>query len=42
MAALGVQQLDSVMRGRGFDDPRKTVLPVRLIERASCAALKVA
>ena len=40
MAALGVGQLDSVMRGRGLDDPRKTVLPVHLVERASCAPLK--
>ena len=40
MAALGVQQLDSVMRGRGLDDPHKTVLHVRLVERASCAPPK--
>ena len=40
MAARGVQQLENLTRGRGLDDPQKTVLPVRLIERATCAPPK--
>ena len=42
MAARGVQQLENLTRGRGLDDPKKTVLPVRLIERATCAPPKAA
>ena len=39
LAAYGVQQLETLTRGHGTDDPRKTVLPVHLIERGSCVPL---
>ena len=40
MATRGVQQLENLSRGHGLDDPQKTILPVRLIERATCGPLK--
>ena len=42
MAQLGVQQVDHLVRGGGAEATRKTVLPVRLVERASCAPRKAA
>ena len=42
MAARGVQLLENLTRGCGLDDPQKTVLPVQLVERATCALLKSA
>ena len=40
MAARGVTQLESLTRGHGLDDPQKTLLPVHLIERGTCAPFK--
>lgn len=38
MASCGVQLLENLTRGRGLDDPQKTVLPVQLVQRGTCAA----
>jgi DNA-binding LacI/PurR family transcriptional regulator len=37
MAQLGVQEVDQLVRGGGLEEARRTVLPVSLIERSSCA-----
>lgn len=42
MAARGVQLLENLTRGCGLEDPQKTVLPVHVVERATCAPLKTA
>ena len=42
MATRGVHLLENLTRGRGLDDPQKTVLPVHLIERTTCAPCKSA
>ena len=40
MAVRGVQLLENLTRGHGLDDPQKSILPVQLIERGTCAQLK--
>lgn len=37
MASLGVREVDQLVRGGGLVEPRRSVLPVRLIARGSCA-----
>ena len=40
MAVRGVHLLENLTRGRGLDDPQKTLLPVHLVERATCSPFK--